>query len=254
MCPHPGLILCTLLPLLGTLETIPPPSFLSISTVATIVGYATSTFDEAGNKALTAQFVPISGSGYSIQDIKFSSSDIYGVAIQTLTTGGLADEFFTWNDWTEYPAESGKYPGFWDDGTGVPATKTFAPGEGIWVQGAIDDKMQTAGEVSSNDVVFNLADGNVLVGNAFPVAVSLQDITVTAADIYGVAIQTLTSGGLADEFFTWNDWTEYPADSGNFGFWDDGTGVPSAKQFAPGTALWVQGASGDTLRIPAPVF
>ena len=197
----------------------------------------------------------MSGLNYNIQDIKFSSSDIYSVAIQTLTTGGLADEFFTWNDWTEYPEGSGEFPGFWDDGTGVPSTKTFAPGEGIWVQGAVDDKMQTAGEVSTNDIVFSLADGNVLVGNAFPVAVSLQDITVTASDIYSVAIQTLTSGGLADEFFTWNDWTEYPEGSGEFpGFWDDGTGTPAAKQFAPGAALWVQGASGDKLRIPAPVF
>ena len=36
VCPHPSLIFCTLLPLLGTLATIPPPSFLSNSTIETM--------------------------------------------------------------------------------------------------------------------------------------------------------------------------------------------------------------------------
>ena len=219
------------------------------------MGYAQSEFDVAGNKALAAQFLPITGEGFSIQDISFTADDIYGVSLQTLTVGGKANEFFTWNDWTEYPENSGKFPGFWDDGSGVPATKTFAPGEGIWVQGAIGDKMTTAGEVGKSDIIVPLATGNVLVGNGFPVSLSVQDIVVTANDIYGVAIQTLTAGGKADEFFTWNDWTEYPENSGEFpGFWDDGSGVPSTKVFAPGVALWVQGTTGDSLRIPAPTF
>lgn len=206
-----------------------------------------------GNKALVPQFIPVGGTSFSIQDIKFKSDDIYSVSIQTLTSGGLADEFFTWNDWTEYPEGSGEYPGFWDDGSGVPATKTFEPGQGLWISGNIGDAMQTAGQVNMSDIIYPLVDGNVLVGNSYPIALNLQDIIASAADIYSVSIQTLTAGGLADEFFTWNDWTEYPEGSGEFpGFWDDGSGVPATKSFAPGEALWISGALGDTIRLPAP--
>ena len=207
----------------------------------------------AGNKALSPQFIPVSGGSYNIQDIKFTATDIYNTSLQTLTVGGKAADSFFWNDWTEYPENSGEFPGFWDDGSGVPATKTFAVGEGIWVQGAAGDQMMTAGEVGTKDIVFALATGNVLVGNGFPVDVALQDIVVTATDIYNVSIQTLTAGGKADESFYWNDWTEYPENSGEYpGFWDDGTGSPSKKTFLAGESMWVQGVLGDTLRIPAP--
>lgn len=206
-----------------------------------------------GNKALVPQFIPVSDSRFSIQDIKFTSDDIYSVSIQTLTSGGRTADYYTWNDWTEYPEGSGEYPGFWDDGSGVPATKTFEPGQGLWISGNVGDVMLTAGQVNFADIVYPLVNGNVLVGNAYPVPLNLQDIIANAADIYSVSIQTLTAGGRTADYYTWNDWTEYPEGSGEFpGFWDDGSGIPAVKEFAPGEALWISGALGDTIRLPAP--
>ena len=137
----------------------------------------------------------------------------------------------------------------WIDDQGI-ATRKFAPGEALWVQGAVGYTLQTAGEVGVKDVIVNLVNGNVAVGNPFPVAVNIQDIVASGDDVEGtVSLQTLTSAGKADEIFTWDTWM-YVEDTPA---WIDDVGI-STRDFAPGEGLWVQGAVGYTLRIPAPEF
>lgn len=66
----------------------------------------------------------------NIQDIVATGADVESaVALQTLTSAGKANETFSWDTWMfveDKPA--------WIDDVGV-ATRDFAPGEGIWVQG-----------------------------------------------------------------------------------------------------------------------
>ena len=64
----------------------------------------------------------------SIQDIVATGDDLSYVAIQTLDSAGRAAETFTWNDWMyESPC--------WVDDELNQTTRTFAPGEGVWVYG-----------------------------------------------------------------------------------------------------------------------
>ncbi len=188
---------------------------------------------------LTAQFVSIGDSDISIQDIVANGDDLNNVAIQTLDAYGRANETFSWNDWAfDAPC--------WVDDNLDKATRTFEPGEGMWTQGLEGYNIQTAGKVGTSDVVVTLTDGNVAVGNPFPVAVSIQDIVATGADLTNVAIQTLDEYGRAVETFSWNDWAfDEPC-------WVDDNLDKATRTFAAGEGLWVQGVSGYTLRIPAP--
>jgi len=208
------------------------------------VGYATSDLTD-GNKLVSAQFLPITGEGYDIQKIVAAGDDVESyVSLQTLTAGGKANETFTWDTWmfvTDKPA--------WIDDVGI-ATRTFAPGEALWVQGKSGYTIQTSGEVGTADVVVNLVNGNVAIGNPFPVGVDIQDIVATGDDVESyVSLQTLTAGGKAKETYTWDTWmfvTDEPA-------WIDDVGV-ATRTFAPGEGIWVQGKAGYTLRIPAPTL
>ena len=212
---------------------------------ANIVGYATTDLVD-GNKLISAQFLQVaSAEGYDIQNIVATGDDVEGsVFLQTLTASGKADESFSWDTWMfveDKPA--------WIDSDGI-ATRKFAPGEALWVQGKVGYTLQTSGEVSKEDAIVNLVDGNVAIGNPFPVKVNIQDIVATGADVEGsVFIQTLTSAGKADESFSWDTWMfveDEPA-------WIDDDGI-ATRDFEPGEGLWVQGKVGYTFRIPAPVF
>lgn len=208
------------------------------------MGYATTDL-VSGNKLVCAQFLPIGSEGYDIQKIVANGDDVEGtVALQTLTTAGKANETFSWDTWMFVEDEPA-----WIDDEGI-ATRTFSPGEAIWVQGNVGYTLQTAGEVGTEDVIVNLANGNVAVGNPFPVAVNIQDIVATGDDVEGtVALQTLTAAGKANETFSWDTWMfveDEPA-------WIDDEGI-ATRDFAPGEGIWVQGKSGYTLRIPAPTL
>ena len=212
---------------------------------ANVVGYSATDLVD-GNKLISAQFLQIgSDEGYDIQNIVATGDDVESsVFLQTLTASGKADESFSWDTWMfveDKPA--------WIDEDGI-ATRKFAPGEALWVQGKIGYSLQTSGEVSAEDAIINLLDGNVAVGNPFPVKVNIQDIVATGANVEeSVFLQTLTTSGKADESFSWDTWMfveDEPA-------WIDDEGI-ATRDFNPGEGIWVQGKAGYTLRIPAPVL
>lgn len=185
----------------------------------------------------------MAGGGYDIQDIVAAGADVESeVSLQTLTAAGKANETFSWDTWmyvVDKPA--------WIDNDGI-ATRTFQPGESLWVSGKAGYTIQTSGEVNLEDVIVNLVNGNIAVNNPFPVAVNIQDIVATGADVESeVSLQTLTPAGKADETFSWDTWM-YVVDTPA---WVDSDGV-ATRDFAPGEGIWVSGKVGYTLRIPAP--
>ena len=210
-----------------------------------VVGYANADLVN-GNKLICAQFLPVGeAGGYDIQKIVATGADVESaVSLQTLTTAGKANEIFTWDTWMFVEDEPA-----WIDDVGI-ATRKFAPGEALWVSGQLGYTLQTAGQVGTNDVIVALVNGNVAIGNPFPVNVNIQDIVATGADVESaVSLQTLTSAGKADEIFTWDTWMfveDEPA-------WIDDVGV-ATRNFAPGEGIWVSGQNGYTLRIPAPTL
>ena len=197
-----------------------------------------------GNKLVCAQFMNIGAtSDYNIQNIVATGDDVENdVFLQTLTASGKANETFSWDTWLFVEDEPA-----WIDDEGI-ATRTFAPGEAIWIQGKAGYAIQTAGQVGTDDVIVNLINGNVAVGNPFPVSVNIQDIVATGDDVENdVFLQTLTSAGKANETFSWDTWLFVEDDPA----WIDDEGI-ATRNFAPGEGIWVQGKAGYTLRMPAP--
>ena len=138
----------------------------------------------------------------------------------------------------------------WIDANGI-ATRKFKSGEALWVSGKTGYTFQTAGEVSSDDLVVVLTNGNIAVGNPFPAEIFIQDIVATGPDVESsVTLQTLTPSGKTDEMFSWDTWMFVdPGDEK----WIDINGIATRK-FLPGEGLWVAGKNGYTLRIPAPNY
>ena len=166
------------------------------------------------------------------------------VSFETLTKAGKTNESFRWDTW-EFTTEDDPK---WVDADGI-ATKKFKPGEAIWVQGDVGYKFQTAGQVSQEDLIVALTNGNVAVGNSFPVEVDIQDIVATGEDVENtVSFETLTKAGKTNESFRWDTWEFTTEDDPK---WVDSDGI-ATKKFKPGEAIWVQGDIGYTIRIPAP--
>ena len=200
----------------------------------------------------TPQFVGIgSGVGMGLQSIKAlgdGASD--SVIIQTLDTFGNGVDSYIWCNWA---GDNGDQEA-WSDGSGaIIEGVTFAPGQGLWIQGsAAGQAVMTAGEVGSSDVVINLTEGFTAAGNPFPVSVDLQDIIATgegASD--SVIIQTLDEYGNGVDSYIRCNWA---GDNGDQEAWSDGSGaIIEGVTFAPGQGLWIQGsAEGQAIRFPAP--
>ena len=186
---------------------------------------------------VTSQFIAVGGAGTDLQSIKGEGDDLYDFSIQTLDAAGRTAKAFGWNDWDFED-------GAWADEDGN-SEFTFAPGQGLWIQAKNGYTVLTCGEVSMKDVVVNMVDGCVAVGNPFPVAINLQDLVGTGDDLYDFSIQTLDAAGRTEKAFGWNDWDFED------GAWADEDGNDKFT-IAPGAGLWVQGKAGYTLRIPAP--
>ena len=123
-----------------------------------------------GFKMATSQFCAVGGTGTDIQTIKGDGEDLYDFSIQILDVYGRTAKSFGWDDWSYDTA-------MWVDDDGG-TEYTVAPGQGLWIQAKSGYTVTTCGEVQMKDVVVNMADGFVAVGNPFPMAVGIQDLVV----------------------------------------------------------------------------
>ena len=129
-------------------------------------------------------------------------------------------------------------------------------GQGLWVGNTanVATKFQTAGEVSSTDIIqpLNAEGGAVMVGNSFPVAVKLKDIvptTTTSTSLRRkIQIQLLTPTGRTATTYRWEG-------TGGKTWIAGSTTEDMGETVIPaGQALWVGNTANvaATLRIPAP--
>ena len=95
-----------------------------------IVGYAQSEL-QSGFTMATAQFANIGSEEMPLQSIIPTGADTSdNVYIQTLTAGGYTLDTYSWNDW------AADEPCWVDDNYEKVEGVTFAPGQGLWVQGS----------------------------------------------------------------------------------------------------------------------
>ena len=218
-----------------------------------MVGYAQSGL-RAGSTMTGAQFFNVgSDSAVNLQDIKPTGDDTSdNVIIQTLDAYGHGVAMYNWVD---YAGDSGDQEAWIDTDTFEIVTDvTFAPGTGLWVDGASEAQgLQTAGKVGTEDVIVALRPGSTAIVNPFPTSVNLQDIVPTGDDTSdNVIIQTLDAYGHGVAMYNWVD---YAGDSGDQEAWidTDTFEIVTDVDFAPGAGLWVDGSSTEQgLRFPAP--
>ena len=95
------------------------------------MGYAQSGL-KAGFTMVAPQFLPINETGkIALEDLVPVGDDVDtdgGIMIETLTAGGRAADIYMYLDW-------GDPKGWCDDTYTLVEGVTFAPGQGLWVQG-----------------------------------------------------------------------------------------------------------------------
>ena len=209
------------------------------------VGYAQSGLKNGGTMT-AAQFVNVGESSYlDLQSISAVGTDVAdNVVVQTLDFAGRTVDSYGWNDWVDTT------PCWVNDSYEKVEGVQLSPGTGLWVQGtAIDQSIQTAGKVGTDDVVVTLRNGGTIAGNPFPVAIDLQDIIATGTDVAdNVVVQTLDYAGRTLESYGWNDWVDTTP------CWvNDSYEKVEGVTINPGEGLWVQGTSeAQYIRFPAP--
>ena len=239
-----SLIFCTLLPLLGTLVTIPPPSFLSNSTVATIVGYQTKD-TVTGFNFVIPTFKAVNGGGIHIQDIKIANATDWADNIQVLDEGGAGVAVYLYAT----AEQSGFEADGWltEDASGL-ADVTFAPGQSILIDTAGTTTLTFAGQVSTEDTVVETVPGFNFVGNNTPVPVNIQDIQIAGATDWADNIQILDEGGAGIAVYLY-------ATAEQSGFESDGWLTEDASGLAdvtlePGMGILIDTADVATITIP----
>ena len=216
------------------------------------VGYAQSGLRN-GASLTSAQFTNVTGDQFDLENFIPTGDDVYNaVAINTIDAYGFVTATYTW---TDAGGEGWDTPNVWvDDDNNIVENVKFAPGQGLWVNGADTAQgLQSAGKVSKVDVAVQLQNGATLCGNPFPVSVALNDIYPTGDDVYNaVAINLLDEYGFVTATYTWTDAGGEGWDTPDV--WvDDDNNIMENVTFAPGQGLWVNGASGTQyLNIPAP--
>ena len=207
------------------------------------------------------QFLTVGDDTISLNDITPKGDGVVDtVEIQTLTSAGFTDKSYSWIDyagegwdetgWIDNKAEMGDY-------YELVKNVTFPAGAGLWVFGAAELSLQTAGQVNTSDVVVNLRAGATATGNPYPVAVKLSEILpVGDGAVDTVEIQTLDAAGYTDKSYSWIDyagegwdeigWIDNKAEMGDY------YELVTDVTFPAGTGLWVFGADGLAIRFPAP--
>ena len=209
------------------------------------VGYAQSGLQNGGT-IVVPQFINVGETTeLDLQQLIATGDNASdNVQIQTLDAFGRTVNSYDWNDWALSTA-------CWVDEDYNPIESvTVQPGQGVWVMGSENGQgLQSAGKVSTTDVVVTLQNGGTMTGNPFPVALDLQDILAEgdgASD--NVQIQVLDAFGRTVSSYDWNDWALSTA------CWvDEDYSAIEGVTIQPGQGLWIMGsAASQSIRFPAP--
>ena len=137
-------------------------------------------------------FKAVDGGLVHIQDIKIANATDWADNIQVLDEGGatVAAYLYATKEQSGFEAD-----GWISEDGGSLADVTFAPGQSILIDTASPATVTFAGAVSTEDTVVVTVPGFNFVGNNTPVAVDIQDITITGATDWTDNIQILDEGG-----------------------------------------------------------
>ena len=218
-----------------------------------IVGYSNSAL-RPGAKMVAPCFLSVGATDeVSLNDLSpngYTAGELdVDVRVCVLNGSGVTIQDYYWYDNEDFSA--GWYT---EEGDPVDPTKVkFEAGQGLWVYGGTGINVTTSGQVNEQDVVVPLRAGGTPTGNMMATKVKLSQIIVggyTAGELdVDVRICILNGSGVTVQDYYWYDNEDFSAGW----YTEEGDPIDASKvEFEPGDGLWVYGASGITLRFPAP--
>ena len=235
---------------------------------ANIVGYATDTIAQNKFVIKAIQFEDVKSGKVDVNSVftgftgvDFDEDSVFMTTaprILVQSAGGY-DTYYYLNDAYVEADESTKEG--WADGFGNYIDLALTPGTAVWVMIPGGDAATTmAGAVASESLPVTVPAGRfTLVGNAFPVAVTLNGPQMTCDGIKGVdfdedsAFMTtapkilVQSAGGYDTYYYLND-AYVEADESTKEGWADGFGNYVEPQVGIGAGFWVMSADDVTLQ------
>ena len=216
---------------------------------ANVVGYQSS--EASGYKMILPTFSPVGGGEYNLDNFVVIGVEDMAAAIQIMDTDGKWIGTYNWyNEYTD-PDTGDYYPAGWLDEENNPAG-TIKAGYGVYYYSAtVGARVQSAGEVSG-EVTIDVPAGYSMIGNATPVAINADSMSVSGVEDLGATFQTMNSAGKWIGTFNWyNEYTD--PDTGDYypAGWLDADNNP-AGMLNPGDAVYFYtGVSGVKITLPS---
>ena len=224
---------------------------------ANTVGYATFSLTGGKQDIAGTPFVSVGGSSFSIQDLTLSDPTdaadwikVYNPLTGRYDKAIYFDEIYETLE-SEDPMGSG-----WGDDEGTALTTTIDPGQGFWMWTKKNNTVTVPGEVvaaSENSTSLTAGKQDIVAG-IFPVATSIQDITLSdptdAADwikVYNPTTGTYVKAIYFDEIYETLE-SEEPMGSG----WGDAEGTVVNISFTPGQGFWMWTKKNNTVTFEPP--
>ena len=230
--------------------------YLRASLSASLVGYAKNALPK-GYSMITPCFEVVGGGNYAIDSLVLEGVDDTQATVQIVNADGSWGAMGVWlNEYID-PSTSEIYPAGWfTDGSGATSAEiSLTPGQAVFFYTTSEiAKAMSAGQVSAS-IPVTLDKGYSMIGNASPVALSIDSITLAGVDDTQATVQVVNPDGSWGTRGVWlNEYTDpstnevYPA-----GWFTDGSGAtPADITLEPGQSVFFYTtAEGATATIPS---
>ena len=219
---------------------------------ANIVGYQQNALPK-GFSMITPCFEIVGGGNYAIDNLTLDGVSDGDATVQVVNADGTWGTKGVWLN--EYVDGDDVYPAGWftDASGATPANITLIPGQAVFFNtGSSSAKAMTAGQVSG-EITITLDKGFSMIGNASPVTLPIDSITLTGVSDGDATVQIVNADGSWGTKGVWlNEYvdgnTVYPA-----GWFTDASGATAAEiTLTPGQSVFFNtGATGAKASIPS---
>ncbi|MBO5643442.1 MAG: hypothetical protein J6S51_05515 [Kiritimatiellae bacterium] len=202
---------------------------------------------------ITPCFEVVGGGNYAIDSLVVEGVDDGDASVQVVNADGSWGTMGVWLN--EYVDGDTVYPAGWfTDASGAESANiALEPGQAVFFYTASEAaKAMSAGQVSGALTV-SLSSGYSMIGNASPVAISIDEITLVGVDDGDASVQVVNADGSWGTMGVWlNEYvdgdTVYPA-----GWFTDASGAEAADiTLQPGQSVFFYTtATGAKATIPS---
>ena len=245
------------------------------------MGYQTDTLEQNKFVIKAIQFEDVTSGKVEVNKVFTGFKDVAGEIdwygdpdafrltapqIQVQSATGYDTYYYVKNAWVDNGTQDGTYAEGWSDSVGIYADLALTPGTAVWVKVPNDTTATTAsGSVATEAAAVTVkASKFTLIGNAFPVAVTLNDkqMAITGldgeeVDWYGdpdafrltaPQIQVQSATGYDTYYYVKNAWVDNGTQDGTYAEgWSDSVGIYANDTIPAGRGFWLKSATDVTV-------